>query len=78
MTILWPPLWLIHSSSVTTVQLMAMAFGAAIAGLIANIGGLITLGAIDCAESASILLFVSFAVASLFAALIMLFIIRLR
>lgn len=61
------------SSSVTTVQLMAMAFGAAIAGLIANMGGLTTPGGIGGAENASILLFGTFALAPLLAALIMLF-----
>lgn len=61
------------SSSVTTVQLMAMAFGAAIAGLIANIGGLTTPGGINGAQEASVFLFGSFALAPLGAALMMLF-----
>jgi MFS family permease len=61
------------SSSVTTVQLMAMAFGAAIAGLIANVGGLTKPGGIIGAEGASVLLFGSFALAPLMAALMILF-----
>lgn len=55
------------SSSVTTVQLMAMAFGAAIAGLIANLGGLTTPGGVQGAEGASVLLFGLFALAPLLA-----------
>ena len=60
------------SSSVTTVQLIAMAFGAAIAGLIANICGLTVPGGSAGAKTASVLLFGSFALAPLLGALMIL------
>ncbi|KXF75913.1 MFS transporter [Paramesorhizobium deserti] len=45
------------ASSITTVQLYATAFGAAIAGLVANLGGISDPGGADGAASAALLLF---------------------
>ncbi|QRX80966.1 MFS transporter [Glaciimonas sp. PAMC28666] len=51
------------SSAITTVQLYAMAIGAALAGLIANAAGLSNPGGLDGARHAAYWLFGSFAVA---------------
>lgn len=55
------------SSAITTVQLYAMAIGAALAGLIANAAGLSNPGGLDGARHAAYWLFGSFAVAPMFA-----------
>ncbi len=55
------------SSSVTTVQLIATSFGAAIAGLVTNFGGITKPGGISGTTQASIYLYASFAVAPLLA-----------
>lgn len=59
------------SASVTTVQLMATTFGAALAGLVSNFGGLTIPGGLVGAQNASVLLYGSFSVAPLFAVIIM-------
>lgn len=58
------------SASVTTVQLMATTFGAALAGLVANMGGINQPGGFVGAEQASILLYGVFTVAPFLALLI--------
>lgn len=58
------------SASVTTVQLMATTFGAALAGLVSNFGGLTIPGGIEGAQNASVILYGSFSVAPLFAVII--------
>ncbi|MFZ4927965.1 MFS transporter [Chryseobacterium sp. Mn2064] len=55
------------SSSVTTVQLIATSFGAAIAGLVTNFGGITHPGGIIGTAQASVYLYGSFAVAPLIA-----------
>ncbi|ANF49150.1 MFS transporter [Chryseobacterium glaciei] len=55
------------SASVTTVQLMATAFGAAIAGLVSNMGGITEPGGIIGAQNASLLLYGVFSIAPLLA-----------
>ncbi|MDH5827120.1 MFS transporter [Sphingobacterium faecium] len=53
------------STSVTTVQLMATAFGASLAGLVSNMGGINEPGGIIGAQSASLLLYGVFSIAPL-------------
>lgn len=60
------------SASVTTVQLMATTFGTAIAGLVANAGGMTNPGGIEGAKTAASLLYGFFAFAPLLVVLIML------
>ena len=55
------------SSAITTVQLYAMAIGAALAGLLANTAGLSSPGGISGASSAAYWLFGSFAIAPIIA-----------
>ncbi|CAM3713207.1 MFS transporter [Elizabethkingia bruuniana] len=61
------------SASVTTVQLMATTFGAALAGLVTNIGGISSPGGIIGAESASIYLYGFFSITPLIALFILYF-----
>jgi hypothetical protein len=63
------------SSSVTTVQLMATSFGAALAGLVTNLGGITETGANDIigVTNASLYLYGSFAIAPLTAIIIFVF-----
>lgn len=61
------------SSSVTTVQLIATSFGAALAGLVTNLGGITDSNTILGVASASIYLYSIFAIAPLAALLILLF-----
>jgi hypothetical protein len=49
------------SASLTTVQLVATAFGAALAGMVANMGGLADPGGIDGTSDAAVWLFSVFA-----------------
>ncbi|WP_431108810.1 MFS transporter [Variovorax paradoxus] len=56
------------SASITTVQLYGMAVGAAVAGLVANAGGLAAPGGVAGARSAAFWLFASFALAPALAA----------
>jgi MFS family permease len=56
------------SASITTVQLYGMAVGAAVAGLVANAGGLAAPGGVEGARSAAVWLFASFALAPALAA----------
>ena len=58
------------SSSVTTVQLIATSFGAALAGLITNLGGLTNPGGVAGAVTASFYLYGIFALAPLGGALV--------
>lgn len=60
------------SSSVTTVQLIATSFGAALAGLVTNLGGITDSNTILAVTNASIYLYIIFATAP-FAAIIILF-----
>lgn len=60
------------SASVTTVQLMATAFGASIAGLVSNMGGITEPGGVIGAQNASLLLYGIFSVAPLLALVILL------
>lgn len=55
------------SASVTTVQLMATAFGASIAGLVSNMGGITKPGGVIGAQNASLLLYGVFSIAPLLA-----------
>jgi Na+/proline symporter len=56
------------SLSITTIQLFAMAFGSALAGLVANGAGLTTLAPLPGAQHTALWLFATFAVAPLLAA----------
>lgn len=58
------------SASVTTVQLMATTFGAALAGLVVNMGGINQSGGVTGAEQASFALYGVFALAPFLALLI--------
>lgn len=60
------------SSSVTTVQLIATSFGAALAGLVTNLGGITDSNTILGVTKASIYLYSSFAIAPLAALIILL------
>ncbi|SHG66598.1 MFS transporter [Chryseobacterium sp. OV279] len=64
------------SASVTTVQLMATAFGTALAGLAANIGGILSPGGIQGAHQASIILYGTFSIAPFLAAVVIAAIVR--
>ncbi|MEJ5102324.1 MFS transporter [Chryseobacterium sp. MYb328] len=59
------------STSVTTVQLIATAFGAAFAGLASNIGGINFPGGIEGTENASRILYGTFSLAPLFAIIVL-------
>ena len=61
------------SSSVTTVQLLAMALGAAVGGLIANAGGITHPGGTAGAKSASILVYGCYVIAPALILLLVLF-----
>ena len=56
------------SLSITTIQLFAMAFGSALAGLVANGAGLTTLAPLPGAQHTALWLFATFALAPLLAA----------
>jgi MFS family permease len=58
------------SAAITTIQLYGMAIGAAVAGFVVNVAGLSTIGGEAGARSASFWLFISFALAPAFAALL--------
>ena len=58
------------SASITTVQLFATAFGAALAGMVANIAGLTEPGGIEGTASAAVWLFGVFALAPVMGILI--------
>ncbi|MGU3377069.1 MFS transporter [Chryseobacterium sp. M5A1_1a] len=58
------------SSSVTTVQLIATSFGAALAGLVTNLGGITDINTTIGVTNASIYLYGSFAIAPLIAIII--------
>ena len=58
------------SASITTVQLFATAFGAALAGMVANIAGLTDPGGIEGTASAAVWLFAVFALAPVVGVLI--------
>lgn len=60
------------SASVTTVQLIATAFGAALAGLAVNIGGIKIPGGIDGTQNASLVLYGVFSLAPFLAIIILL------
>ncbi|MDR2248525.1 MFS transporter [Acinetobacter sp.] len=55
------------SSSITTIQLYATALSAALAGIIANLGGFTSPGGIEGARSAALFLFLGFVIAPLLA-----------
>lgn len=55
------------SSAITTLQLFSTAFGASLAGMIANLAGLSSPGGIEGAQSASIWLFILFSLVPCFA-----------
>jgi MFS family permease len=55
------------SLSITTIQLFAMAFGSALAGLVANGAGLTALAAVPGAQHTALWLFATFAIAPLLA-----------
>ncbi|MCK1144488.1 MFS transporter [Providencia stuartii] len=55
------------SSAITTLQLFSTAFGASLAGMIANLAGLSVPGGMDGAKSASLWLFVLFSLVPCFA-----------
>lgn len=61
------------SSSVTTVQLIATSFGAALAGLVTNLGGITESNTFIGVTNASIYLYSSFAIAPLAAIIILVF-----
>ncbi|MGE8554033.1 MAG: MFS transporter [Chryseobacterium jejuense] len=60
------------SASVTTVQLIATAFGAALAGLVSNIGGITVPGGIEGTQNASLVLYATFSLAPLLAIIVLL------
>lgn len=59
------------SASVTTVQLIATAFGAAFAGLASNIGGITIPGGIEGTQNASLILYGTFSLAPFFAVIVL-------
>ncbi|MDR6528216.1 MFS family permease [Chryseobacterium rhizosphaerae] len=61
------------STSVTTVQLIATAFGAALAGLVSNIGGITNPGGFEGTQNASLVLYGTFSLAPLLAMIIIVF-----
>ncbi len=60
------------SASISTVQLMATAFGAALAGLVANLAGITHPGGVTGAQHAATWLYGSFAIAPLLVAILVL------
>jgi len=60
------------SASVTTVQLMATTFGASLAGLLVNMGGITNPGGVVGAQNAATLLYGTFALAPLLAVVVLL------
>lgn len=65
------------SASVTTVQLYATALAAAVSGLVVNQAGIVTIGGIEGAKSASNYLFTIFSIAPLIAILLVYKIVKL-
>ncbi|MFC3759061.1 MFS transporter [Chryseobacterium tructae] len=59
------------SASITTVQLIATAFGAALAGLAANIGGITVPGGIEGTQNASLVLYGTFSLAPFLAIIVL-------
>jgi len=58
------------SSSITTVQLIATAFGAAFTGIVTNLAGINDLDGVSGAQNAAFWLFISYAIAPIFSLLI--------